>query len=477
MDLPKNIIQIGKPDKLHKIFVEDYVISYIKQLNRKLKGRTAGLAFYGRRCIEDNVRYYFLYGASQVTGLEGRGQYLSELERESVEEKQREYFEGYDFLAWCSISGELPDGFYLHEQGKGLLINGYACFYEKNECMLNYMLVTGNEERAREQEAARGAQEAARFTAAGSIDKRLEERQKAEIRQRPEERYGSERHGPEAPQKSPLSAARAESISRKQRAAAAVSGKPPKGTSGFKFAVVTAAVILCILGITTLNDADKLKELQVLARQVIENLSEKKLPDIGEEGSGLENPPYPGSVVSGSDSQSGSTAGTGGANPDQNNGSENVQSGQDISGTTGSQTGQENGNAGNQENQSGTNSEGQNTGGQDTGTQNTGTQNAGSQNVDGQGETASLTGGQESAGTTQLPADNPENPPAESESPAAETEAQVKTVTYVIAKGDTLLNICRSKYGSADRLQEICSLNNITNADDIKIGQIILLPE
>lgn len=477
MDLPKNIIQIGKPDKLHKIFVEDYVISYIKQLNRKLKGRTAGLAFYGRRCIEDNVRYYFLYGASQVTGLEGRGQYLSELERESVEEKQREYFEDYDFLAWCSISGELPDGFYLHEQGKGLLINGYACFYEKNECMLNYMLVTGNEERAREQEAARGAQEAARFTAAGSIDKRLEERQKAEIRQRPEERYGSERHGPEAPQKSPLSAARAESISRKQRAAAAVSGKPPKGTSGFKFAVVTAAVILCILGITTLNDADKLKELQVLARQVIENLSEKKLPDIGEEGSGLENPPYPGSVVSGSDSQSGSTAGTGGANPDQNNGSENVQSGQDIAGTTGSQTGQENGNAGNQENQSGTNSEGQNTGGQDTGTQNTGTQNAGSQNADGQGETASLTGGQESAGTTQLPADNPENPPAESESPAAETEAQVKTVTYVIAKGDTLLNICRSKYGSADRLQEICSLNNITNADDIKIGQIILLPE
>lgn len=476
MDLPKNIVQIGKPDKLHKIFVEDYVISYIKQLNRKLKGRTAGLAFYGRKCIEDNVRYYFLYGASQVTGLEGRGQYLSELERESVEEKQREYFEGYDFLAWCSISGELPDGFYLHEQGKGLLINGYACFYEKNECMLNYMLVTGNEERAREQEAARGAQEAARFTAAGSIDKRLEEHQKSESRQRAEERYDSERHAPEVSQKSPLPAARAESISRKQKAAAAVSGKTPKGTSGFKFAVVTAAVILCILGITTLNDADKLKELQVLARQVIENLSEKKLPDIGEEGSGLENPPYPGGAVSGPDSQSGSTAGTGNANPEQNGGSENVQSGQNIAGTTGSQTGQDNGNAGNQENQSG-NSEGQNAGSQDTGTQNTGTQNTGSQDTAGQGETVSSAGGQESAGTTQPPADNPENPPAEPESPAAETEAQVKTVTYVITKGDTLLNICRSKYGSADRLQEICSLNNITNADDIKIGQIILLPE
>ncbi len=28
MELPKNIIQIGKPDRIHKIFVEDYVVSY-----------------------------------------------------------------------------------------------------------------------------------------------------------------------------------------------------------------------------------------------------------------------------------------------------------------------------------------------------------------------------------------------------------------------------------------------------------------
>lgn len=63
MELPKNIVQMGKPDKTHKIFVEDYVVSYIKQLNRSCDGRAVGLALYGRFYEEDECRYYFLYGA------------------------------------------------------------------------------------------------------------------------------------------------------------------------------------------------------------------------------------------------------------------------------------------------------------------------------------------------------------------------------------------------------------------------------
>ena len=44
MELPKNIVQIGRPDKVHKIFVEDYVVSYIKQLNKACDGRAVGIA-------------------------------------------------------------------------------------------------------------------------------------------------------------------------------------------------------------------------------------------------------------------------------------------------------------------------------------------------------------------------------------------------------------------------------------------------
>ena len=33
MELPKNITQIGEADKHCRIYVEDYVVSYIKQMN------------------------------------------------------------------------------------------------------------------------------------------------------------------------------------------------------------------------------------------------------------------------------------------------------------------------------------------------------------------------------------------------------------------------------------------------------------
>ena len=33
MELPKNITQIGEADKHCRVYVEDYVVSYIKQMN------------------------------------------------------------------------------------------------------------------------------------------------------------------------------------------------------------------------------------------------------------------------------------------------------------------------------------------------------------------------------------------------------------------------------------------------------------
>ena len=70
------------------------------------------------------------------------------------------------------------------------------------------------------------------------------------------------------------------------------------------------------------------------------------------------------------------------------------------------------------------------------------------------------------------PADPTEEPtPEPTEEPAAEL------VSYVVQKGDTLIGICIRKYGSDARVQEICSLNNIKNPDDIKVGEKIFLPQ
>ena len=40
MELPKNVTQIGEADKLApRIYVEDYVVSYIKQMNGMAQNR------------------------------------------------------------------------------------------------------------------------------------------------------------------------------------------------------------------------------------------------------------------------------------------------------------------------------------------------------------------------------------------------------------------------------------------------------
>lgn len=63
----------------------------------------------------------------------------------------------------------------------------------------------------------------------------------------------------------------------------------------------------------------------------------------------------------------------------------------------------------------------------------------------------------------------------ESETP--QTQAAVAQPTaYTIKKGDTLIGISLRNYGSNTKVPEICALNGITDPDDIKIGQEILLP-
>ena len=47
---------------------------------------------------------------------------------------------------------------------------------------------------------------------------------------------------------------------------------------------------------------------------------------------------------------------------------------------------------------------------------------------------------------------------------------------YIVKDGDTLAAICEAKYGSLSKINEICTINNIKNADYIAPGQKIYLP-
>lgn len=56
------------------------------------------------------------------------------------------------------------------------------------------------------------------------------------------------------------------------------------------------------------------------------------------------------------------------------------------------------------------------------------------------------------------------------------SQAVQEPESYVVQEGDTLLAICRRKYGSDDMVEEICDLNQLENGDKILAGEIILLP-
>ena len=65
MELPKNVTQIGETNPHCKIYVEDYVISYIKQLNRHAGDKKLAVALYGVRKEESGVALRFFFGASK----------------------------------------------------------------------------------------------------------------------------------------------------------------------------------------------------------------------------------------------------------------------------------------------------------------------------------------------------------------------------------------------------------------------------
>lgn len=90
------------------------------------------------------------------------------------------------------------------------------------------------------------------------------------------------------------------------------------------------------------------------------------------------------------------------------------------------------------------------------------------------------------------------NAPAEEEKQEVETQPEdsgndggeetqqeeVETATnpeimqeYIIQRGDTMTSICKNKYGSIARLEEICQLNGIAPEDIIYAGQKIMLPD
>lgn len=408
MELPKNITQIGEPDRFCKIYVEDYVVSYLKQLNQAARNKDIAVAVYGTRKVEGEVSYLFLYGACRLDFLQRETKHLSQAQQQEIERNRQRYFFEYEFQGYRLLNGDMIEGFHICENGICRYIAGYAQFYEKNDSMLNFMLET------RSGEVQPEVVDQEKYEV---VKRRQEERkvQVEESRQIPSHRVASSNESETA-----------DGLSRIERQELSRAWKKPEkniqtSLRRMKMAAVAVFALLCMAGLASMNGGQGIKDLQVWAKQTLAGVTEQKLPD---------------------DSQAVEVMGTSAA-------SDTLVAEDRLT------------DAVRQENEQST--------------QESSVQAEPSQSETLQSDTMNPSVGTDSNEQPE-PSEAGEVKPSEEVENSAEAGASAM-VSYVIKQGDTLTNICVRNYGSDARLQEICNINEISDPDDIKVGQKILLPQ
>lgn len=427
MELPKNITQIGEADRTCKIYVEDYVVSYMKQLSRQTQNKGPAIALYGKYTKEQTLSYFFIYGACQILSISKEVRHLSQAQNQEVERLRQHYFPEYVFLGYHIFDGEMAEGMHILEQDTCRYIKGYACFYEKNDSMLAYMV----ENKAQAHEPEQYGQEKYDRAKARQEERRNQYEQRGR-------RPGS---GADTLDKSRM---RTEKDS--QEVLRGASLKTMRMSAAAVFAV------LCLIGVAAITRENGEGTIGERANQFLAQFSDKQSEsDDAMQGNG--------------ETESSSDIHNSGTLMAENSLIDAIR----------------------QENQDATPVSGSAVSVQPTQTAESEESVPSEEAPDVQPEQG--TPGQDSQpeqpsqesptpeSQEPLEQENPDAQDVAAQGPAiSEIESQQQPQSYVIQQGDTLIGISTRRYGNDSYVQAICELNGITNADNIQIGQKILLP-
>lgn len=171
--LPKNIRQIGSPAGHTKVYIEDYVITFLNSLSMDKNTYVRGAILFGEKKQIGNDLVIFIRGAIEGQNLEldlDETVFDDEVWREIYQQKER-LFSGLDVIGWAllrmgfsvrlndkikkthfenfpgegkvlymmdDLEGE--DAFYVFRGEDLSRQNGYYIYYEKNPMMQNYLV-------------------------------------------------------------------------------------------------------------------------------------------------------------------------------------------------------------------------------------------------------------------------------------------------------------------------------------------------
>lgn len=148
MELPKHTTQVGTIAVNKKMYIEDYCISYMKQLGEEYPEDRKQIALFGTVEREKNVEYAFCYGAVLLGCGKGRTDSLTNAQKEEAENVRQEHFLDYQLIGIVITTDQVDENvFWLGNGNKSIPLDGYYIFYDKNETMLNFMMQNQKEER------------------------------------------------------------------------------------------------------------------------------------------------------------------------------------------------------------------------------------------------------------------------------------------------------------------------------------------
>ena len=173
LKLPKNIRQVGRPGDKIKIYVEDYVITYVNQLAKMAGDKERLAVLLGQKCEDEKQEVLFVHGAIEAKDVvleEEQAQFTSEIWTKLYEDIQNyfhdaqivgwmvtrpgkllgpterikkihtQYFPGEDKVLYMVDPVNKEEAFFIYKDGELTRQEGYYIYYERNEDMQNYLV-------------------------------------------------------------------------------------------------------------------------------------------------------------------------------------------------------------------------------------------------------------------------------------------------------------------------------------------------
>ena len=171
--LPNNVRQIGEIKGQKKIYMEDYVYTFLKKIARNPHGDEVAAILFGSCHWTSQGDYIFIRSALQIRDLElspehirfddkvwgqvyeDSKKYFPEQEivgwfagfpgfnmeiTEEIRKTHLDHFAGNDKVLFLMEPGEMEEAFYVYENNQLVRMPGHFIYYEKNDPMQAYMI-------------------------------------------------------------------------------------------------------------------------------------------------------------------------------------------------------------------------------------------------------------------------------------------------------------------------------------------------